>query len=424
MLNSDFFKIDEKLIEISRDCENKCSLQLASADTIAEYNGTKVLSAFINNRVNAQCLNGTTGYGYGDEGRDTLDKVFAQVFETEDALVRHNFVSGTHALSVALFGVLRTGDTLLAITGKPYDTLEEVIGISGDKGNGSLMDYGINYEQVDLLPDGSMDLESIREKCKGVKVAYIQRSRGYSLRPAFTIADIEKAVKVVKEVSPNTIIMVDNCYGEFVEKHEPTYVGADLIIGSLIKNAGGGIAKTGGYIAGRKDLVELCSYRLTCVGMGKEVGCSLQENREMFLGLFLAPDVVANSIKTSIFACKLLNRVGFECFPKKDEPRGDIITAIKLQNEDNLIAFCQGIQKGSPVDSYVSPEPWDMPGYSSKVIMAAGTFTMGASIELSADAPLREPFAVWLQGGITYTSGKIGIMLAVQELINRNLLIL
>lgn len=424
MLNSDFFKIDEKLIEISRDCENKCSLQLASADTIAEYNGTKVLSAFINNRVNAQCLNGTTGYGYGDEGRDTLDKVFAQVFETEDALVRHNFVSGTHALSVALFGVLRTGDTLLAITGKPYDTLEEVIGISGDKGNGSLMDYGINYEQVDLLLDGSMDLESIKEKCKGVKVAYIQRSRGYSLRPAFTISDIEKAVKVVKEVSPDTIIMVDNCYGEFVEKHEPTYVGADLIIGSLIKNAGGGIAKTGGYIAGRKDLVELCSYRLTCVGMGKEVGCSLQENREMFLGLFLAPDVVANAIKTSIFACKLLNRVGFECFPKKDEPRGDIITAIKLQNEDNLIAFCQGIQKGSPVDSYVSPEPWDMPGYSSKVIMAAGTFTMGASIELSADAPLREPFAVWLQGGITYTSGKIGIMLAVQELINRNLLIL
>lgn len=424
MLNSDFFKIDEKLLEISRDCENKCSLQLACADTIAEYNGTKVLSAFINNRVNAQCLNGTTGYGYGDEGRDTLDKVFAQVFETEDALVRHNFVSGTHALSVALFGVLRTGDTMLAITGKPYDTLEEVIGISGNKGNGSLMDYGVNYKQIDLLPNGSMDLESIRENCKDVKVAYIQRSRGYSLRPAFTIADIEKAIKVVKEVSPNTIIMVDNCYGEFVEKHEPTHVGADLIIGSLIKNAGGGIAKTGGYIAGRKDLVELCSYRLTCVGMGKEVGCSLQENREMFLGLFLAPDVVANAIKTSIFACELLNRMGFECFPKKEEPRGDIITAIKLKNEDNLIAFCQGIQKGSPIDSYVSPEPWDMPGYSSKVIMAAGTFTMGASIELSADAPLREPFAVWLQGGITYTSGKIGIMLAVQELINRNLLIL
>jgi cystathionine beta-lyase family protein involved in aluminum resistance len=284
------------------------------------------------------------------------------------------------------------------------------------------MDYGVHYEQVDLLQDGSMDLETIKEKCKGVKVAYIQRSRGYSLRPAFTIADIEQAVKVVKEVSPETIIMVDNCYGEFVEKHEPTSVGADLIIGSLIKNAGGGIAKTGGYIAGKKNLVELCSYRLTCVGMGKEVGCSLNENREMFLGLFLAPDVVANAIKTSTFACELLSRLGFECFPKKNEPRGDIITAIKLQNAENLVAFCQGIQKGSPVDSFVSPEPWDMPGYSSKVIMAAGTFTMGASIELSADAPLREPFAVWLQGGITYTSGKIGVMLAVQEMVNRNLL--
>ena len=266
MLNSNFFNIDERLREVARECENRCSLQLASAYTIAEFNGTKVLSAFINNRVSTPCLNGSTGYGYGDEGRDTLDKVFAQALEAEDALVRHNFVSGTHALSVALFGVLRPKDTLLAITGKPYDTLEEVIGISGDSGNGSLMDYGVNYDQVNLLEDGSMDLNSIAEKCKGVKVAYIQRSRGYSLRPAFSIADIEKAVKVVKEVSPNTIVMVDNCYGEFVEKHEPTFVGADLIIGSLIKNAGGGIAKTGGYIAGRKDLVELCSERLTAPG--------------------------------------------------------------------------------------------------------------------------------------------------------------
>lgn len=424
MLNSNFFNIDERLREVARECENRCSLQLASADTIAEFNGAKVLSAFINNRVSTPCLNGSTGYGYGDEGRDTLDKVFAQALEAEDALVRHNFVSGTHALSVALFGVLRPKDTLLAITGKPYDTLEEVIGISGDSGNGSLMDYGVNYDQVNLLEDGSMDLNSIAEKCKGVKVAYIQRSRGYSLRPAFSITDIEKAVKVVKEVSPNTIVMVDNCYGEFVEKHEPTFVGADLIIGSLIKNAGGGIAKTGGYIAGRKDLVELCSYRLTCVGMGKEVGCSLNENREMFLGLFLAPDIVANAIKTSMFACELLSRLGFECFPKRNETRGDIISAIKLKNEDNLIAFCQGIQKGSPVDSFVYPEPWDMPGYSDKVIMAAGTFTMGASIELSADAPLREPFAVWLQGGITYTSGKLGVMLAVQEMLDRKLITL
>ncbi|MGN1412522.1 MAG: aminotransferase class I/II-fold pyridoxal phosphate-dependent enzyme [Oscillospiraceae bacterium] len=422
MLNSNFFSIDERLLEIARESENRCSLSLACADTIAEFNGTKVLSAFIENKVNAPCLNGTTGYGYDDIGRDTLDKVYSTVFETEDALVRHNFVSGTHALSVALFGVLRTGDRLTAITGKPYDTLEEVIGISGKKGNGSLMDYGIIYEQIDLLKDGSMDFNSIRENIKGSKVAYIQRSRGYSLRPAFSINEIEKAVKVIKEVSPETIIMVDNCYGEFVEKYEPTHVGADLIIGSLIKNAGGSIAKTGGYIAGRKDLVELCSYRLTCVGMGKEVGCSLDENRNMFLGLFLAPDVVANAIKTSTFACELLSRLGFECFPKKNEPRGDIITAIKLGDAEKLIAFCQGIQKGSPVDSYVSPEPWDMPGYSDKVIMAAGTFTMGASIELSADAPLREPYAVWLQGGITYTSGKIGILLAIQEMINKKLI--
>ena len=422
MLNSNFFSINERLLEIARESENKCSLSLASADTIADFNGTKVLSAFIKNKVSAPCLNGTTGYGYDDIGRDTLDKVYATVFETEDALVRHNFVSGTHALSVALFGVLRTGDKLTAITGKPYDTLEEVIGISGKKGNGSLMDYGVIYNQIDLLDDGSMDLNSIRDNIKGSKVAYIQRSRGYSLRPAFSINDIEKAVKVIKEVSPETIIMVDNCYGEFVEKYEPTHVGADLIIGSLIKNAGGGIAKTGGYIAGRKDLVELCSYRLTCVGMGKEVGCSLNENREMFLGLFLAPDVVANAIKTSTFACELLSNLGFECFPKKNEPRGDIITAIKLGDAEKLIAFCQGIQKGSPIDSYVSPEPWDMPGYNDKVIMAAGTFTMGASIELSADAPLREPYAVWLQGGITYTSGKIGILLAIQEMIDKNLI--
>lgn len=422
MLNSNFFELDERLLEIARECENRCSLSLASADTIAEFNGTKVLSAFIKNRVNATCLTGTTGYGYGDIGRDILDQVFATVFETEDALVRHNFVSGTHALSVALFGVLRTGDRITSITGKPYDTLEEVIGISGDKGNGSLMDYGVIYDQIDLLDDGSIDLNSIKNKIKGSKVAYIQRSRGYSLRPAFTINDIQKAVEVIKEASPDTIIMVDNCYGEFVEKYEPTHVGADLIIGSLIKNAGGGIARTGGYIAGRKDLVELCSYRLTCVGMGKEVGCSLEENREMFLGLFLAPDVVANAIKTSTFACELLSRLGFECFPKKNEPRGDIITAIKLGNAENLISFCEGIQKGSPVDSYVTPEPWDMPGYSDKVIMSAGTFTMGASIELSADAPLREPFAVWLQGGITYTTGKIGVLLAIQEMINKKLI--
>ncbi len=422
MLNNSFFNIDESLSSFAREAENSCSLNLACCDTVAEYNGAKVLSAFINNRVSESCFCGSTGYGYGDNGRDILDKVYAEVFGAEDALVRHNFVSGTHALSTALFGILRTGDRMVSITGKPYDTLEEVIGISGEKGNGSLTDFGIEYGQIDLTDEGKADLEAIRENIRGAKVAYIQRSRGYSLRPAFTIADIKEMVQAVRSVSPETIVMVDNCYGEFVEKQEPTQVGADIIVGSLIKNAGGGIARTGGYIAGRKDLVELCSYRLTCVGMGKEVGCTLDMSREMFLGLFMAPDVVANAVKTATFAGELYTKLGFECFPKKNEQRGDIITAIKLGNEEMLTAFCQGIQKGAPVDSFVSPEAWDMPGYNSKVIMAAGTFTLGASIELSADAPIREPFAVWLQGGITYTSGKIGILLATQELINRGLL--
>ena len=313
--------------------------------------------------------------------------------------------------------MLRTGDKLVAITGKPYDTLEEVIGISGDKGNGSLMDYGVEYGQVDLNEDGSPKLEEITEAVRGAKVAYIQRSRGYSLRPAFTVADIEKMIKAARKGNPEVIVMVDNCYGEFVEEREPSAVGADIMIGSLIKNAGGGIARTGGYIAGRADLVELCSYRLTCVGMGKEVGCTLGMNRELLLGLFFAPDVVANAIKTSAFASELFTSLGYECSPRKDDVRGDIITAIKLGDEETLCAFCRGIQKGAPVDSFVTPEPWDMPGYSDKVIMAAGAFTGGASIELSADAPLREPYAVWMQGGITYTSGKIGVMLAAEEMI-------
>ena len=294
MLNCNFFEIDEKLSKIAREAENSCALSLAGCETIAEYNGAKVLSAFINNRVSAPCFCGTNGYGYDDVGRDVLDRIYAEIFGTEDALVRHSFVSGTHALSVALFGVLRTGDKLVAITGKPYDTLEEVIGISGKKGNGSLMDYGVEYGQVDLLENGKPDMDGILKAVQGAKVAYIQRSRGYSLRPAFTIADIEEMAGAVKAVSPDTIVMVDNCYGEFVEKQEPTQVGADIAIGSLIKNAGGGIAQTGGYIVGRKDLVELCAYRHTCVGMGKEVGCTLNQNREMFLGLFMAPFVVYN----------------------------------------------------------------------------------------------------------------------------------
>ncbi|MDD7185807.1 MAG: methionine gamma-lyase family protein [Ruminococcus sp.] len=419
---ADMFRFDEKLIKLAEKAEQNCSGSFRKFEETAEFNGAKVLNAFAENKVSESCFYGSTGYGYGDIGRETLDKVYAQVFGTEDALVRHNFVSGTHALSTALFGVLRKGDLLVSITGKPYDTLEEVIGISGEAGNGSLMDYGIEYSQVDLNPDGTPDYDKITETVKNAKVAYIQRSRGYSLRPAYTLADIEKMVKAIKKGNPDAIIMVDNCYGEFIEEFEPTHVGADIIIGSLIKNAGGGIARTGGYIAGRADLVEKCSYRLTCVGMGKEVGCTLDMNREMFLGFFLAPDVVCNAKKTSAFASELLSMLGFECSPRKDDTRGDIITAIKLGNEKLLTAFCRGIQKGAPVDSFVTPEAWDMPGYSDKVIMAAGAFTMGASIELSADAPIREPFAVWMQGGITYTSGKLGVMLAVQEMINEGLI--
>ena len=410
------YGFDDRLMELAQQAEENCREAFARIDSVAEYCGAKVLKAFADNRVSEPCFYGSTGYGYGDVGREVIDKVFAQVLGTEDALVRFNFVSGTHALSTALFGVLRTGDKIVSVTGKPYDTLEEVIGLAGEKGNGSLMDYGVEYGQVDLLSDGTPDCYGITAAVKGAKVAYIQRSRGYSLRPAFTVADIEKMVQAIKKGEPNAIVMVDNCYGEFVEAREPSEVGADIIIGSLIKNAGGGIARTGGYIAGRADLVELCSYRLTCVGMGKEVGCTLGMNREMLLGLFMAPDVVAAALKTSAFASELFTMLGYECSPRKDDPRGDIITAIKLGNEEKLCAFCRGIQSGAPVDAFVAPEPWDMPGYTDKVIMAAGAFTMGASIELSADAPLREPYAVWMQGGITYTSGKLGVMLAAREL--------
>ncbi len=414
---NDIYGFDSRLTELAEQAEKNCAEAFARIEKTAEYCGAKVLKAFSDNRISESCFYGSTGYGYGDIGREAIDKVFAQVLGTEDALVRFNFVSGTHALSTALFGVLRTGDKIVSITGKPYDTLEEVIGIAGEKGNGSLMDYGVEYGQVDLFPDGEPDYDAISEGVKGAKVAYIQRSRGYSLRRAYTVDDIEKMVQAVKKGNPDAIIMVDNCYGEFVEEREPSEVGADVIIGSLIKNAGGGIARTGGYIAGRADLVELCSYRLTCVGMGKEVGCTLDMNREMLLGLFMAPDVVAAALKTSAFASELFTLMGYRCSPRKDERHGDIITAIELGNEERLCAFCRGIQKGAPVDAFVTPEPWDMPGYTSKVIMAAGAFTMGASIELSADAPIREPYAVWMQGGITYTSGKLGVMLAAQEMI-------
>ncbi len=415
------FEIDERILNVAEQAEKNCSERFAEIEKTARINGEKVLKAFIDNKVSAACMTGTAGYGYGDVGRDTLDAVYAQIFGGEDALVRHNFVSGTHALTCALFGVLRNGDKLVSLTGSPYDTLEEVIGIRG-KGNGSLADFGVSYDQVELLPDGKPDLAEIFNKAKDAKVAYIQRSRGYSLRPALTVDGIAELVKAAKGANPDIYVIVDNCYGEFVESKEPLQAGADLIVGSLIKNPGAGIAETGGYIAGSKKLVEQCAYRLTCVGMGKEVGCSLNQNKSMYQGIFFAPEVVANALKTAVFTEEIMSLCHFKCYPEKDEKRGDIITAVLMKDKESLIAFCQGVQKGSPIDSYVLPEPWDMPGYDSQVIMAAGTFSTGSSIELSADAPLREPFAAYVQGGLTFAAGRMGILIALQEMFDRHCL--
>ncbi len=415
-----FNDISDKVKQLANTSETDSVGVFERIEAIKEYNQQKVLSAFINNGVSESHFIPTSGYGYGDRGRDVTDAVFAEVFGAEDALVRHNFVSGTHALSVALFGVLRPGDKLLSITGSPYDTMEEVIGIRG-KGSGSLKDFGVLYSQVELLPNGEIDIETVKESLSNCKVVYIQRSRGYSLRPSLTIKKIESVIKVVKSINPKVYVIVDNCYGEFCEKLEPTQVGADLIVGSLIKNPGGGIAVTGGYIAGKAELVEKCSYRLTSPGMGKEVGCSLGQTKNMLMGLFFSPIVVGEALKTAVLAARIFENIGYEVTPKYNEYRTDIIQSIKLNTPDALIAFCQGIQKGSPVDSFVAPEAWDMPGYDSQVIMAAGAFNMGASIELSADAPLREPFAVWMQGGLTYYSAKVGVMLALQTMIDNNI---
>lgn len=414
-----FFEFSPKITAAAERAEDLCREPFAELDRLAEYNGQRVLKAFIDNRISDIHMKGTNGYGYGDDGRDKLDAVFAQILGAEDALVRHGFVNGTHAITTALFGILRTGDTLLSVTGMPYDTIQSVI--FGDN-IGSLKDFGVKYDQVDLLPGGNPDYEGIKAKAAGVKVAYIQRSRGYSLRPSLTVDVIGKIIEAVRAVNPDCIVMVDNCYGELVEEREPTAVGADLIIGSLIKNLGGGIAETGGYIAGTAKAVELCAYRLTTPGTGKEVGATLNQLRGMFLGIFHAPEAVCAALKTSVFATAFFGLLGYEAFPKYNEKRTDIIAALKLGGEKQLIAFCEGIQSGSPVDSFATPEPWDMPGYDSKVIMAAGAFTMGASIELSADAPLREPYAVWLQGGLTYPTGKTGIMLAAQRMADKGLI--
>lgn len=409
----DFFEFSPEIEKASEAAMKKCEKRFAELDELCEYNGKRVLKAFIDNRVSEMHLKGTTGYGYGDEGRDKLDAVFAQVLGAEDALVRHNFVNGTHAIVTALFGILRNGDNILFATGLPYDTVQDAV---FGENVGSLRDYGITSAVVPLDKNGMPDYAKITESAAGCKAAYIQRSRGYSLRPSFDIDIIEKIISAVKSANPDCIILVDNCYGELVEKREPTAVGADLIVGSLIKNLGGGIAETGGYIAGRADLIEKCAFRLTTPGAGKEVGCSLNQSRGMYLGLFHAPEAVCAALKTSVFAAALFDELGYEVFPQYDEKRTDIIAAIKLHGENELIRFCEGIQSGSPIDSSALPEPWDMPGYDSKVIMAAGAFTMGASIELSADAPLREPFAVWVQGGLTFSTGKTGIMLAADRI--------
>ncbi len=414
------FPILPEILAFAGRAEAKAQAAFSAIDTLEQYNGMKVLKAFLDHGVSTAHLSGSTGYGYGDIGRETLDAVFASAFGAEDALVRHSFVSGTHALTVGLFGLLRPGDTLLSLTGSPYDTLEEVIGIrDSGRNDGSLSDWGVRYRQIGLK-SGKIDLAEAADAAKSAAVAYIQRSRGYSLRPSLSVEEIAEAVRVVKASNPGILVMVDNCYGEFTERAEPTEAGADLIAGSLIKNPGGGVARTGGYLAGRHDLIERCSYRLTTPGSGREVGCSLDELRAMYLGLFLAPTTVASALKTAVFAAALFEEMGFETYPTSAQARHDIIQAIALRTPEALIAFCGGIQSGSPIDSTAAPEPWDMPGYESQVIMAAGTFTLGASIELSADGPMREPYAVWLQGGLTYPTGKAGVLLAADRLWRKN----
>lgn len=417
-----FFKVNKDIEKLAKKVEANLAGDFNKIDEISSYNESKVLRAFLDNRVSEIHFNGTTGYGYNDLGRDVLDRIYSQVFGAEDAIVRHNFVSGTHALSIALFGVLRPGDSLVSVTGNPYDTIQKVIGTGQSENNGSLMDYGVKYNEIDLLKNGNVDFDEInRTNWKEIKVAYMQRSRGYSSRSPLGLEQIKKICDIIHSNNKHTVIFVDNCYGEFVCKEEPTNVGADLMAGSLIKNPGGGIANTGGYIVGRKDLVELCSHRFTAPGIGREVGCTLAQNKNMYMGLFLAPSVVSNALKVSAFSRALFDKLGYIVFPKTGEQMSDIISVLQLNSEEALTAFFEGIQSGSPVDSFVVPEAWDMPGYKEKVIMAAGTFTSGASIELSADAPIKEPYNAYLQGGLTYNSGKICVLLALQRMIDKGI---
>lgn len=410
--------IQPKVAEMAKLAEDACREQFREIDRVAEINTRRVMEAFQDKRVSDSCFAGTTGYGYDDLGRDTLDQIYAQLFGTEAALVRIGFVNGTHALTAAMFALSKPGETVLAVTGTPYDTLRSAIGISGD-GFGSLKFYGIDYAQVDLLPNGNADLEGIARAAADPKVTgvMIQRSRGYGERKALTVAEIGEICRAVRKVNAKAHIMVDNCYGEFTDVIEPTHVGADIVAGSLIKNPGGGIAPTGGYVAGTKELVDRAAMRLTTPGIGGECGSTLGNNRLLFQGLFMAPHIVAQALKTAVFCAAMMDQMGLESSPTVNEKRSDIIQMIKLGDAEKMKRFCLGIQAGAPVDSYVTPEPWPMPGYECPVIMAAGAFVQGSSIELSADGPMREPYIVYMQGGLTYESGKLGIMMAVSAML-------
>ena len=419
-----FFPIDPRLLTLAARAEQRAAEAMDAVARVTRFNQEKVLAAFQQNRVSESHFAATTGYGYGDRGRDVLDAVFAQAMGAEDALVRHFLLCGTHALTVALFGVLRPGDTMLAATGAPYDTLQTVIGLTGN-GAGSLREFGVGYRQADLTAEGLPDLaavERILREEPTVRLVHIQRSRGYCLRPSLTVAQIGTLIAAVRRVRPDVIVFVDNCYGEFAETTEPTAVGADLMAGSLIKNPGGGIAENGGYICGRHDLVEQCAYRLTTPGLGREVGASLGHNRTMFMGLFAAPHVTGEALKTAIFCASLFDLLGFAVSPGWKEARADIIQTVSLRAPQALTAFCRGIQRGAPIDAFVVPEAWDMPGYDDQVVMAAGAFTMGASIELSADGPMREPYAAFMQGSLSYDAGRLGVLLAAQSMLDEGFL--
>lgn len=414
------FKINEQVFKVSEQALKDVTEQFRILDEIREFNQLKVLKAFQEERISDMHFTNSSGYGYGDVGRDALDKVFAKVFNTEAALVRPHFVNGTHAIGCALFGNLRPGDTLLTVCGSPYDTLHNIIGISKETNIGSLREYGVNYKELELTSTGKVNIEEMKKVLKedpSIKMVHIQRSTGYGWRNSLMVSEIAEVIKAAKEVKNHVICFVDNCYGEFVDTVEPTDVGADLIAGSLIKNIGGGIAPTGGYIAGKEEYVNQAAYRLTIPGIGGECGSTFGVMRTLFQGLFLAPHVAMEAVKTAIFCARIMELLGFEVLPKSTERRSDIIQAIKFKDKDKLINFCKGIQAGSPIDSFVECEPWDMPGYEDEVIMAAGAFIQGSSIELSADAPIREPYIAYLQGGLTFDHGKTGVLMALSRII-------